>query len=352
MEDVTDLPCFIYAFMKLREAMENSFMTKSKILNLLRNSEGYISGQKLCEELCVSRTAVWKVIEQLKQEGYEIEAVRNKGYLLKEIPDILSKAEIESCISTKWAGREVYYTPQIDSTNVKAKALGDEGALQGTLVVADEQIKGRGRRGREWSSPAGSSIYMTLLLKPDCAPDRAPGLTLVMALAVAESLEEITGQQVGIKWPNDIVVNGRKVCGILTEMSLEADYIQYVVIGTGINVNTEEFPEELQSMATSLFIETGKTYQRSKIIASVMKHFEENVDKYFKTQDMTELKEKYEKFLLNKNKEVRVLQPGNEYLAKALGINEKGELLVQKTDGTMEEIYAGEVSVRGVYNYV
>ena len=352
LEDEDEMPCFIRAFMKLREVTENNFMTKSKVLNLLRNSEDYISGQKLCEELYVSRTAVWKVIEQLKQDGYEIEAVRNKGYLLKEIPDILSQAEIESQIKTNWAGREVCYVPQIDSTNIRAKILGDEGAPEGTLVVSDEQLKGRGRRGRDWSSPAGSSIYMTLLLRPDCHPSKAPGLTLVMALSIAQAVEKITGEKVGIKWPNDIVMNGKKVCGILTEMSMEADYIQYVVIGAGINVNTDEFPKELEGLATSLSLETGRQYLRSEIIASVMEHFEENVKKYFETEDMTNLKEDYEALLLNKDSEVRVLSPGHEYLAKALGINEKGELLVQKEDGTMEEVYAGEVSVRGVYNYV
>ena len=173
-----------------------------------------------------------------------------------------------------------------------------------------------------------------------------------MALSIAKAVQDITGEKAGIKWPNDIVMNGKKVCGILTEMSMEADYIQYVVIGAGINVNTDEFPKELDGLATSLSLETGRQYLRSELIASVMEHFEEDVKKYFETEDMTNLKEDYEALLLNKDSEVRVLSPGHEYLAKALGINEKGELLVQKEDGTIEEVYAGEVSVRGVYNYV
>lgn len=325
---------------------------KTEILTILRESEGYVSGQQLCEQMHVSRTAVWKVIEQLKKEGYTIEAVRNKGYRLTESPDVMSSAEIESLLETAWAGRDVLYLDETDSTNVQAKKLGEAEGKHGTLIVSDRQTAGKGRRGRGWDSPSGASIYMSILLRPDILPDKAPMLTLVMALAVARAVREITGEEAGIKWPNDIVLNKKKICGILTEMSAEIDYINHVVIGVGINVNTEDFPEEIKKIATSLFIETGKKWKRSEFIAAVMKYFEEYYEIFLKTQNLKMLQEIYNGFLVNKDSQVRVLEPGNEFDGWALGINETGELLVRKADGEITEIYAGEVSVRGIYGYV
>ena len=247
---------------------------KSEILRLLKESDTYISGQQLCEQFQVSRTAIWKVIDQLKKEGYEIEAVRNKGYRLIDSPDVMSKAEIESLVDTKWAGKNVVYYDEIDSTNNRAKEAGDNGAAHGTLFVADMQVAGKGRRGRVWKSPSGSSIYMTILLYPDIPPVKAPQLTLLMAIAVAEGIQKVTGLETKIKWPNDIVVNGRKICGILTEMSTEIDYINHVVIGVGINVNQDTFPDDIKATASSLKLELGKSVKRSELIAAVMKSFE------------------------------------------------------------------------------
>lgn len=313
-----------------------------------------MSGQQLCEEFHVSRTAVWKVIEQLKSEGYQIEAVRNKGYRLTCSPDVMSKAEIESLMETKWAGHPVIYHDQVDSTNTQAKRLGEEPerAGHGTLVVADLQTAGKGRRGRSWESPSGASIYMSILLRPEILPDQAPMLTLVMAQSVAEAVRELTGAEVGIKWPNDIVLNGKKICGILTEMSAEIDYINYVVIGVGVNVNTPDFPEALVETATSLKIELGQNIKRSALIAAVMKRFEENYETFIRTGDLSGIQERYNSLLVNRNRAVRVLEPGHEYNGHALGINNTGELLVEKEDGTTAEIFAGEVSVRGIYGYV
>lgn len=325
---------------------------KAKILSMLRETDGYISGQQICEKFQVSRTAVWKVIEQLKAEGYKIEAVRNRGYHLEEVPDVMSKAEIESLISTKWAGCDVLYFPETDSTNLRAKRLGEEGAAHGTLVVADRQTEGRGRRGRAWESPAGSSIYMSILLRPEIIPGRAPMLTLVMAQSVAEAIREMTGVDAQIKWPNDIVLNGKKICGMLTEMSTEIDWISYVVIGVGINVNTENFPEELKGRATSLWLEEGKQYKRAALIAQIMKRFESCYEQFIKTGDLSGIQEDYNRLLVNRDREVRILEPGNEYNGHALGIDETGELLVRRVDGSVAKIYAGEVSVRGIYGYV
>lgn len=325
---------------------------KSEILRLLKENDAYISGQQLCEHFHVSRTAVWKVIEQLKKEGYQIEAVRNKGYRLIDSPDVMSRAEIESLMNTTWAGKKVVYYDETDSTNNQAKAYGEKGEAHGTLFVADMQAAGKGRRGRVWVSPAGSSIYMTILLHPDVLPTKAPQLTLVMAMAVAEGIRKVTGLETKIKWPNDVIVNGRKVCGILTEMSTEIDYINYVVIGDGINVNQETFPEEIRDTATSLKIETGSSVRRSVLIATIMECFEQFYEVFMTTEDLSGLQERYNAMLVNLGREVRVLEPGNEYEAHALGINRTGELIVRTPDGQEKEIYAGEVSVRGVYGYV
>lgn len=325
---------------------------KSEILRLLKESNTYISGQQLCEQFQVSRTAVWKVIDQLKKEGYQIEAVRNKGYRLIDSPDVMSKAEIESLMDTKWAGSNVVYYDEIDSTNNRAKEAGDNKAPHGTLFVADMQVAGKGRRGRVWQSPAGSSIYMTILLYPEISPLKAPQLTLVMAIAVAEGIKEVTGLETKIKWPNDIVVNGRKICGILTEMSTEIDYINHVVIGAGINVNQDDFPEDIRKTASSLKMELGKQVKRSELIAAIMKSFEKDYEIFVKTEDLSGLQELYNSMLVNLDRDVKVLEPGNEYEAHALGINKTGELIVRTAEGEEKEIYAGEVSVRGVYGYV
>lgn len=327
---------------------------KAEILRLLKESDGYISGQQLCQQFQVSRTAVWKVIEQLKKEGYKIEAVRNKGYHLLESVDVLSKAEIESQLKTKWAGRPVVYYDEIDSTNTRAKELGDKGefANHGTLFVADRQVAGKGRRGRAWESPSGSSISMTILLHPDMLPNKASELTLIMALAVEEGVEKVTGLKPGIKWPNDIILSGKKICGILTEMSAEIDYINYVVIGVGINVNMEAFPEEIEKVATSLKIETGDEVKRADLVAAIMESFEKFYEIFMETQDLSGVMDHYNGLLLNRNQKVRVLEPGHEYEAIALGINSLGELIVRLEDGEEREVYAGEVSVRGVYGYV
>lgn len=325
---------------------------KNEILRLLKTNDTYISGQQLCDYFQVSRTAVWKVMEQLKKEGYEIEAVRNRGYRLIKSPDVLTETEIKSALDTAWAGQEIVCYEETDSTNNRAKEAGEKGAPHGMLFVSDKQTAGKGRRGRTWVSPSGTSIYMTLLLRPDITPSKAPMLTLVMGLSVAEGIRKVTGEPAGIKWPNDIVVNKKKVCGILTEMATEIQYVNYVVIGVGINTNQQEFPEELKQVATSLCLESGKYYRRAKIIAAVMERFEENYETFIKTQDLSGLREAYNDILVNCNKQVRVLEPGNEYEALAEGINQTGELIVRLPDGQKKSVFAGEVSVRGLYGYV
>jgi BirA family biotin operon repressor/biotin-[acetyl-CoA-carboxylase] ligase len=331
-------------------------MRTEEILKKLREANGFVSGQELCEYYGVSRTAIWKSIKQLEKDGYTIEAQNNKGYRLVEDNDIdvFSKVEIESHMDTRWVGRNIVFHKETGSTNLDAKRLADEETPTGALVVADMQTAGRGRRGRDWVSPAGKDIYMTLMLRPECRPEKASALTLVMALAVLEAMREFMplDKPMGIKWPNDIVIDNKKACGILTEMSAELDGIHYVVIGVGINVNQTEFSDEISKTATSMFIENGDKINRSRLVARVMHYFEKDYEIFEKTWDLTGLVDKYNKYLVNCGKEVRVLDPKGEYDAIAEGINENGELIVRRKDnGETVLVYAGEVSVRGVYGY-
>lgn len=325
---------------------------KSEILALLRERADYVSGQELCERFKVSRTAVWKAINQLKKEGYRIEAVQNKGYLLAKEEEVFGQHELESRMQTAWAGKPVTFYDTIDSTNLRAKLEAESGAGHGTLIVADMQTSGRGRRGRSWNSPAGTNVYFTLLLKPEFAPDKASMLTLVMALAVAEGIRVTTGIDTGIKWPNDIVADGRKVCGILTEMSVEQDYIHYVVIGVGINAGKQEFAPEIAATAADLEEICGNKIPRATLVAEIMKAFEKYYALFLQNLDLSGLLEAYNAVCVNCGKEVRVLDPKGEYVAFAKGIDPAGELLVETADGNIRAIYAGEVSVRGIYGYV
>lgn len=324
---------------------------KAKILAALRETDGYVSGQELCEKFGVSRTAVWKAINQLKKEGYEIEAVTNRGYRILSVPDLLSENELNSIRKTEWAGRTIYYFDVLDSTNTKANHLAEEGAEHGTLVVADRQESGRGRRGRSWTSPGNTGIFMTLLLKPEIEPQNASMLTLVTAMAVAKAIQRITGLAAEIKWPNDIVVNGKKVCGILTEMSAQIDYVNHIVIGIGINVHNEEFPQELSDRATSIYLESGKRINRGMLIEAVWEEFEGYYGTFMETQDLSQIAEEYDLYLANRKKKVRVLDPKEPYEGVAQGITARGELIVDTWE-SRRLVSSGEVSVRGIYGYV
>ena len=299
---------------------------------------------------------MWKAIGQLKKEGYHIEAVQNKGYLLVENDriDVFGQRDIESRLNTKVMGRALHFFEETDSTNAQAKQMAEQNEAHGALFVADHQTMGRGRRGRAWDSPAGKNIYFTLLLRPQIMPNQASMLTLVMAMAVAKGIEKTTGEKAFIKWPNDIVMDNRKVCGILTEMSLttEMDSIQYVVIGVGINVGLQSFAEELSGKAASLEEVTKQNISRGRLLANIMECFEEYYELFIKTLDLSDILEEYNACLVNKDRQVRVLDPKGEFDGIAKGITRTGELLVETEDGTTKEIYAGEVSVRGIYGYV
>ena len=325
---------------------------KNEILRALRASGGYVSGQELCERLGVSRTAVWKNIRALQEEGYEIEAVTNRGYHLKAVPDTIAAEEVGSLLKTERMGREIRYFSRIGSTNQYAKKIAEEGAPDGTLIIADEQTDGRGRSGRSWVTPPKEAIAFTLLLRPTLMPDRISMVTLVMGMAVVRAVNALYDVSAGIKWPNDAVIGGKKLCGILTEMSAEIGKVHYIVIGVGINANLTAFPEEIRQTATSLKLELGREINRAELIARVMKEFEDLYAQFEHDTDLRSLKDAYNALCLNAGSPVRVLDPAGEYTGVSRGINEKGELLVETESDGVREVYAGEVSVRGIYGYV
>ncbi len=326
-------------------------MLKLEILKLLQQTDGFVSGQKICEELGVSRTAVWKGIQQLTQDGCQIEAVRNKGYCLIQEPDLLIEEVLSQYLGTAWAGRQVRILDEVDSTNDEAKRLAEAGAVHGTLILAKKQTAGKGRRGRSFESREGDGLFMSLLIRADLAPERASMLTLVMGMAVTKALEELTGLHPQIKWPNDVVISGKKICGILTEMSMQMDCINYLVLGVGVNIHNRDFSDELSDRATSVHIEQGKEISRGHLAAEILKWFEYYYDKYLPTQDLALLVDTYNTWLINRNHQVTVMAAKGAYEGLALGINTQGELMVQ-TREEVKYVMSGEVSLRGVCGYV
>ena len=246
----------------------------------------------------------------------------------------------------------IVFLEETGSTNEEARKLAFAGYPHGTLVVADSQTGGKGRRGRSWHTPKGSSIAMSLILKPELGAEYASMLTLVQAMAVARAIEENCGLKAQIKWPNDILINEKKVCGILTEMNMEGTKISSIIIGTGINVNQESLPEDISDIATSLKKESGKTQSRENLIKSICMFFEEYFKLFMESKDLSGILEEYNLRLISSGRMVKVLDPKGEFVGQALGINAEGELLVKKESGEVVTVYAGEVSVRGIYGYV
>jgi BirA family biotin operon repressor/biotin-[acetyl-CoA-carboxylase] ligase len=276
---------------------------------------------------------------------------------------MLGRDRIMRQLHTKWAACNIVYKDVTGSTNSDAADLSLQGTENGTLVVADRQDSGRGSRGRSWETPAGSNIAMSLILRPTAPHDRISMMTLVMGLSIAEGIDLALSESgygenpCRIKWPNDVVIDGRKICGILTELHMYPDgNIRDVVIGVGINVNMTVFPKEIEDIAGSLLTQTGVRTDRSLVVARCMERFEDNYNRYRENYDLSLLKEQYEAKLINANEKVRVLDPKGEYEGVALGIDNLGELIVEvsEDDGTkrVDKINAGEVSVRGLYGYV
>ena len=324
---------------------------KDKILDMLLKEQGFVSGQKICETFGVSRTAVWKAVHQLTEEGYQIEAVRNKGYRLIQMPDYLSKKDFLNQLHTDWAGRNIYILDEVDSTNDEAKRLAESGEGHGTVIISKKQTAGKGRRGRSFESPMGCGLFMSMIIRDDIQPSRASMLTLVMGIAVTKALETLNGLNVQIKWPNDVLAGGKKICGILTEMSMQIECMNYLVIGCGVNIRNESFPEEIKDRATSVLLEGGNLVSYSELAVGILEQFEVYYQLFMRNQDLTEIVDEYNEYLINKNRQVTVLNPKGQYEGLALGINTRGELMVQ-TRQEVKYVTAGEVSVRGIYGYI
>jgi BirA family biotin operon repressor/biotin-[acetyl-CoA-carboxylase] ligase len=319
---------------------------RDKILSLLKKDPlSYLSGEDISNILGISRTAVWKHVNSLKEEGYVIDSITKLGYRLIRVPDRLYEAEISGFLDTESFGRNIVYFNKVDSTNIVARKLAEEGAEHGTVVVAEEQTAGRGRLGRNWKSSLGTGIWMTVIMRPQIIPAEAPKITLTSAVAVAEAISECSTLSPKIKWPNDIMINGKKVCGILTEIKADIDCIHYVVVGIGININQESFPDELAQTATSLRIEGEKTYERVKIAGMMLNQLEKwylsLMDKGF-----GEIRDRWKEYSINLGRHVYVNNMKEAIEGIAVDIDQNGFLVVKDATGTVHTISAGDVTLR------
>ncbi|WP_341356536.1 biotin--[acetyl-CoA-carboxylase] ligase [Rossellomorea sp. y25] len=320
---------------------------KKKLLHALSESDqDFLSGQALAEIAGCSRTAIWKHIEELRKEGFVLEAVRKKGYRIIETPDSVTESKIRLGLQTKTLGRVIHYEESVQSTQRIAHVLAGDGAAEGTLVISDEQTAGRGRLMREWHSSKGTGIWMSLILKPLLPPQKAPQFTLITAVAVVQAIEEATDLHPQIKWPNDILIDGKKVTGILTELQAESDKINSIIIGIGMNVNhtKEHFPDELQTIATSLAIEQGDTLSRSEIVQKVLERIEALYSIYMK-EGFTPIKLLWESYAISIGKKIRARTINGTIEGRALGITDEGVLKIEDTTGTVHQIYSADIEV-------
>lgn len=321
---------------------------REKILTLLRDAQGCLSGETMAEKLGITRTAVWKHIQELKKQGYEIVSVPRSGYLLKNAPDVLNPTEIRYGLKTHCIGKNIIFAEEMTSTNTEAKRQALDGAPEGTVVITEQQTGGKGRLNRSFFSPKGKGIWFSVILRPQFAPQEAPHCTLMAAVAVARAMVQF-GLKPAIKWPNDLLYEGKKLVGILTEMSADVDHIDYVVIGTGINVNImpEDFPEELRDKATSLAIMKGEKIPRARFLQAVLEAMD---DLYAKVQQQgfAPVMQEWKQYNITLGKNVRVIgvRTGDVFYGKALDIDEDGALVVEKEDGSLEHVLAGDVSIR------
>lgn len=330
-------------------------MTRELVLAMLKEHSGqFCSGEWMSRSLGVSRAAVWKAIDALRQDGYEITSVPRRGYRLESSPDRLSPGELRGALEGCAIGSNLICLDCVDSTNNYAKKLADEGAPHGTVILTEQQTGGRGRQGKHFSSPDGKGLYLSVLLRPNLPPMEVVNLTAWTAVAVCSAVEQVISRRPGIKWTNDIILQGKKLCGILTEMGLEAEsgQLQYVVIGIGLNVSQseQEFGEELSPIAISLEQALGRKVRRAELAAAVLRELSRMMED-FPTQKQRYL-ERYRADCLTLGHEVRLIQKGETRLAYAHSIDDDFALVVQWEDGSRETITAGDVSVRGLLGYV
>lgn len=329
-------------------------MRKEIIKVLKENLHQPISGERLSEQFGVSRTAIWKNINILKEEGYKIESIPRKGYILSQAPDLLTEIEIQSGLQTEFIGKEIIHFNSIPSTNDSAKEYAMKKAKEGLVITAEEQLEGRGRRGRTWASPKGTGIWMTILLRPKISPSQAPKFTLLTAVAVAKAIKDVTNLDVQIKWPNDLIINSKKVCGILTEMSAEMDIINYVIIGIGVNVNAmqEDFPVEVEQRAISLAQVLGKKVSRKDLARRILENIEERYFDFIQSMNFENILQEWRNLSYTLGKQVRATLNREEIIAIAEDINQDGALILRTKNGDRVEISYGDVMVRGINGYV
>ncbi len=324
---------------------------KNLILHKLKEKQAYVSGEELSNSLGVSRTAVWKHINELRKEGYIIESSSKKGYMLVGSPDILDKRELV-IQEGQQIGRELFHFDEIDSTNNYAKKVANEGCPHGTVIVAERQTLGRGRVGRQWQSDNSCGLWFSTVVRPDLEPERVQIITLAAAIAVVEGIKGELGINCGIKWPNDIILDSSKLGGILTELSAEPGHVNYVVVGIGINVNQNlsDFDTDLQNKATSIYINTGKKYSRVRLLGSILSSFEKIYSTFLKGR-AEEIIDRWNRYSVTVGKEVKIVSKDIEYIGTAQSIASDGKLVVKCKDGRTINVSAGEVQVRGLLGY-
>ncbi|SDB91143.1 BirA family transcriptional regulator, biotin operon repressor / biotin-[acetyl-CoA-carboxylase] ligase [Pelagirhabdus alkalitolerans] len=316
--------------------------TREQLITLLSSkSNTFVSGQWISEQLNLSRTAVWKQIKQLKSDGYVFEAVPNKGYRLVTIPDKVSENTLVWGLETKWLGREVEHYSSLDSTQTLAKKRALEDGHHGLVVVADKQNKGKGRLNRYWESDHDQGVWMSFVLKPDLEPSHAPQLTLLTAVVLAETIESISNVTPQIKWPNDLLLDGKKVAGILTEMQGEQDQIHFVVIGLGLNLNQKNFSKQLSEIATSLCQHTTHSYDKNAFIQAFLTHFEQAYDVFIQ-HGFDQVRNKWLTYGFRLNETVSYQVGKKAKTGQIRGITDQGALIIEN-DQKQEYIYSGEI---------
>jgi BirA family biotin operon repressor/biotin-[acetyl-CoA-carboxylase] ligase len=322
--------------------------TRQQLLIYLKEGKGtWVSGEFLAHKMAVSRSAVWKHIGSLKDDGYVIESARKKGYLLRQTSDLLLANEIREGLNTNVFGKgEIIYFRETDSTNVRAKYLAGDGAPEGTVVVAEKQTQGRGRKGRTWFSPSSEGIYTSIILRPPISPNEAPKLTLMASVAVAEALLSLTSLKINIKWPNDILINGRKVAGILTEISTDMDRIDYVVIGVGVNVNTprQGLHPDIRQTATSILMETGKPFPRIALLRAYLEWLEIYYET-FKTKGFDPILNRWKNLADIIGRRISVDLMDRVRVGEVLDIDKDGFLILHDREGSIERIISGDVTL-------
>jgi BirA family transcriptional regulator, biotin operon repressor / biotin---[acetyl-CoA-carboxylase] ligase len=316
------------------------------ILNLLKESGGYLSGGGLSKTLGVSRTAVWKQIVGLRGAGYQIEAVPSLGYRLVNRPDILSEAEIRAVMQNGLIGSRLVIEQETVSTNIDAFRLAEAGAQEGTVVIADRQTSGKGRLGRQWVSPGGVNLYCSVVLRPPLMPYEAPQLTFLSAVAVAKAIEITTDLKPTIKWPNDILLDGSKVAGLLNEMSAETDRVGFVILGIGVNLNMsqEQFPDDLRHPATSVAIRRGSPVARIRFVAVLLAELDRAYTDFL-AGGFKVLREEWERRCNAYGRQVQVDMGSSRLEGAFAGIDQDGAMLVRLPDGRQERILSGDVRV-------